>query len=151
MSHSPEVGAERPRRELRRRRLVMVAVLATLLAACGVVYFFPPTDYSFYPRCFFHDLTGLHCPGCGGTRCAFALLHGDLAQAAAYNILVLIYLPYLSLTGLNACWHAVFDRPMYSRKMPAWTIRATAVLMVLFWILRNLPYAPFTLLAPHKL
>ena len=134
-----------------RRLLMTAAVVGIVLAACVVVYHFPPTDYSFYPRCFFHDLTGLHCPGCGGTRCAFALLHGDVAQAAAYNILVLLYLPYLLVTAFNGGWHAVFGRPIIRRRMPAWTIQATAVLMVVFWILRNLPWAPFTLLAPHKL
>jgi hypothetical protein len=151
MSQSFEVRPEPPDGSLRRRRLLTAGVVATLFVIASVLYSFPPTEYPFYPRCVFHDVTGLHCPGCGGTRCAFALLHGDLAQAAAYNILVLLYLPYLALTALNACWHAVCGRPLFHRKMPAWTIRATGVLMVLFWILRNLPFAPFTLLAPHKL
>ena len=147
MSHPAEVRSA----SLRRRRIVTAVVVLLVAAACGVVYCFPPTEYAFYPRCFFHDLTGLHCPGCGGTRCAFALLHGDVSQAAAYNVLVLLYLPYLVVVAFNNGWRAVFGRPLIRRTMPAWTIMATAVLVVLFCILRNLPFAPFTLLAPHKL
>ena len=79
---------ESPRGGLLRRRVMTAALVVAGVAVCGVVYRFPPTEYSFYPRCYFNELTGLYCPGCGGTRCAYALLHGDLAQAAAYNLLV---------------------------------------------------------------
>lgn len=33
---------------------------------------------AYYPPCAFHMLTGLYCPGCGGTRAVRALMHGRL-------------------------------------------------------------------------
>ena len=39
-------------------------------------------------ECALFKFTGLYCPGCGGTRCANALLHGDLAQALGYNAML---------------------------------------------------------------
>ncbi len=58
-------------RSLFMQRLLIVAVVATLVVLGGVLYYFPPTEYSFYPRCWFHDSTGLYCPGCGATRCVY--------------------------------------------------------------------------------
>jgi hypothetical protein len=36
-------------------------------------------------ECALFKFTGLYCPGCGGTRCASALLHGNFAQAWSFN------------------------------------------------------------------
>src|SRR5688500_7978079 len=42
------------------------------------------------PACSVRQLTGLYCPGCGGTRCTVRLLQGDLAGAFAMNPLLVI-------------------------------------------------------------
>ncbi len=39
--------------------------------------------------CIFHSLTGLYCPGCGGTRAVRTLLQGDLRMSVQYHPLVL--------------------------------------------------------------
>ncbi len=39
--------------------------------------------------CAFHSLTGLYCPGCGGTRAVRELLYGDLRMSFQYHSLVL--------------------------------------------------------------
>ena len=55
---------------------------ATALGAGAVVFFFNPSTHGFYPVCLFHKLTGWNCPGCGGTRAAYALLHGQYCARA---------------------------------------------------------------------
>lgn len=52
---------------------------------------------AFVPRfpCFFSAVLGFYCPGCGGTRAASALIHGDLLKALWYHPLV----PYGVVTG----------------------------------------------------
>ena len=45
-----------------------------------------------YFPCLFHTLTGVYCPGCGGTRAAAALLQGKLLQSFYYHPLV----PYIA-------------------------------------------------------
>ena len=52
------------------------------LGAGAVVFFFNPATHGFYPVCVFHQLTGLNCPGCGGTRSVYALLHGNIRARA---------------------------------------------------------------------
>lgn len=37
------------------------------------------------PPCLFHSLTGLYCPGCGGTRACRLLLSGHILQSFVYH------------------------------------------------------------------
>ncbi len=142
----------------RQQRLVkagLLAVAATLLGgAAYVLATFPPTDTSFYPKCQLHSLTGLHCPGCGMTRFASALFRGDLTQAAAYNAVAVVAVPIAALWGLQQVWAwlwGVRPRRWFS---PETHSRVTAVflaVLAVFFVLRNVPVEPFTLLAPHEL
>jgi hypothetical protein len=82
--------------------------------------------------CPFHELTGLLCPLCGGTRAAFRLLEGDLAGSLGLNLLLLplaAVVLYVALVNLGAR----FPPP------PAWLPKAIALVLVAFTIVRNLP------------
>ena len=100
--------------------------------------------------CFFHQLTGLHCPGCGMTRATAALVNGDLLSAFRFNPLGVLLLP-LALLGL------VLESIGWVRNTsPPWRIplgkhgaKIIAIAVILFMVLRNLPWFPFSLLAPH--
>ena len=102
-------------------------------------------DSPFAP-CLFHTFTGFWCAGCGITRALHALVHGDVARAFAMNPLAMLLLPFGVLAfawggGLRPAWAA-----------PIITILSKPMLWVAviptYWILRNLPWAPFTALAP---
>jgi hypothetical protein len=62
-----------------------------------------------------------------------------------------LLLPFLALAGILAWLEAVTGRRFFRWHIPSWLIRVFAVLVVLFWVLRNVPVYPFTLLAPHVL
>ncbi len=73
-----------------------VAALAALLYA-----FEPGTDLPFLP-CPTYTMTGLYCPGCGGTRAVHHLLHGRWGQAFNANALLLVAVPMLALLSALA-------------------------------------------------
>lgn len=77
-------------KSLERRANYLLGMLALV---CAVLYSFPPQDYHFYPVCPFYAFTHLLCPGCGGTRALYHLLHGNLATAWRLNALVTVAAP----------------------------------------------------------
>ncbi|HOY64859.1 MAG: hypothetical protein BWY28_01835 [bacterium ADurb.Bin236] len=132
-----------------KRKTAMTAALAFAGAAAIFIFFrfiFP--SLSGIPACAFHSMTGLHCPGCGGLRAMHALANGRFAEAAGHNALfVLIFLPLGAFAA--TLW---FNRRITGRaglppfpSAAAWFLVALAVI---FAILRNLPFYPFTILAP---
>jgi len=75
-------------------------------------------------------------------------VHGDFAAAASYNIFMLAWLPLLAYSLLAEWLRALAGRPL----LPGirdwrWLMAALAASGVLFFILRNLPCAPFSWLA----
>lgn len=129
-------------------RSVCTGLLGMAAAGATLLFFFDPSTAGFYPSCPFHALTGLYCPGCGTCRALHALLHGNVAEAFWFNPLtvlalpLLIYLlaPYVAF-GLGARKVSVASVPARYTWVLLWTILA-------YWVLRNVPYYPFTLLAP---
>jgi Protein of unknown function (DUF2752) len=55
-----------------------------------------------WPRCVFHQLTGLPCVTCGMTRSAIAFFHGHLIDAWSWNPLVFVILCGLSIFDVYA-------------------------------------------------
>lgn len=98
------------------------------------------------PPCPFHWLTGLYCPGCGATRALHALLHGNLEKAFSMNPVFVLALPVVLLMLLRQ----ITSLPMRLDKVAAFfgDARPWACLLIGFAVLRNLPWYPFSLLAP---
>ena len=136
-------------RALVRRLLVFVVLGMFAPAGLALLYTYPPNEFGFYPGCYFHALTGLHCPGCGATRAAHALLHGDVPQAFAYNPLFLLALPLLVAVGSRFLVQLWTGRPSLDRRLPSWCIYSILVVILAFWVLRNIDVYPLNLLAPH--
>ena len=116
--------------------------LALGAVACIVLLVAPPGSphAKWLPKCMFYQWTGLYCPGCGATRALSAMLHGDV-RASLHNNLLLF--PLLALLAV------LIVKPGVSLKRPV----AVAIVAVVigFAILRNIPFAPFTYLAPIPL
>jgi hypothetical protein len=116
------------------------AVLATG-AALVLLYFFAPAEHPFYPRCVFHSITGLACPGCGSLRAVHNLLHGEFAAAFRLNPLMMVLLP--AVAGM---WLARREAA-FTALRPVWIWVVLSVIL-LFSVLRNLPMAPFSYFKP---
>lgn len=125
-----------------------LAALGLLLAALGL-YRWGPSGAGWLPGCLFHRITGLACPGCGMTRATCAALHGRFGEALRFNPLGVILAPVVVVFG------GVRLRDWLHGEARSWGDRWSwrAVWWVCgvvfgYWVLRNLPWWPFTLLAP---
>jgi hypothetical protein len=74
-------------------------------------------------------------------------MHGDLAGALAMNAAVVL----IAAAGLGVVGNAVWSewKGLPAKGVPPWLVWSLAGLLVAFTVLRNLPWWPFTLLAPH--
>ena len=129
-----------------RRLLGALIPLAVLLVGGYILYQFDPIKSGFYPKCVFHEFTGLYCPGCGAARAFHALIHGDFLAALDYNPLLVIALPVIIIMIILEVvgW---FRNRRYGL-FHMWQAVALVALIVAYTVLRNLPVEPFTYLAP---
>src|SRR6185312_6786981 len=106
-------------------------------AAMAVLYFFSPSQYHFYPRCPIYTYTHLLCPGCGGTRAMYELLHFHLRGALHYNALLTVLAPLGGLWFAFSWWRAVRDNVTLRLQSPRFAIATVILLTVLFTVARN--------------
>lgn len=130
-------------------RFAQIVLLIIIIVLAVIFYFINPVEHQLFPKCIFHSVTGYHCPGCGSQRAIHSLMHLNFKGVISNNFL---FLPAAFLIIYHYL-HPVLNKKLkwklpnifYFKKTP-WIIFGV---VVLFWILRNLPWYPFTVLAPN--
>jgi len=117
---------------------VAAALTVAVLGSGAVLFFFDPAQHGFYPICLFHSLTGWNCPGCGGTRAAYQLLHGHLIRALHDNALLVLMLAGLATGSVRWVVQKMRKQPA-TWEVPAKVWWAFVVIAIGFTVLRNLP------------
>lgn len=119
-------------------------------ATAGILFlwYFDPTKHSFFPACPMYSMTGYACSGCGLTRGFHALFHGDIWAALGYNALIPVFLLLFGFLYFSMMWVAATGRqfPRWSISLPA--VWGFLILLIVFSVVRNIPYYPFNLLFP---
>jgi hypothetical protein len=125
-----------------RPKVAPLIVGGLLLGGCVALAVVDPTHGP--PLCPFKAVTGYDCPGCGGTRAAHQLFTGHLATAVDFNVLAVLAMP-LILWSLFVSVTAMLGGPRWRgiSLSPQWT-RIALVVLVAFWVLRNIPVFPFS-------
>jgi hypothetical protein len=128
------------------RMLCATGAVGACTAGLAFVYAVNPNvENNPYPRCLLKAMTGIDCPGCGGTRAMYSLLHGDIAGAADHNILVFAIVPlvaYMLVAFVLKQFGHTIPLPRASRTM-GW---AVAAFLLVFSVARNLPFGPLSYL-----
>ena len=129
-----------------RNRYIRFSIFIIAAGAILLLYFFVEPKNGILPKCFFHELTGLYCPGCGVQRSFHALLNGHIITAIDYNLLFILFLPLVIYFILAFTWGKKYSTSSFIYK-PAFSF-TVLIVVVSFWVLRNLPFTPFSWLAP---
>jgi hypothetical protein len=111
---------------MRSRTIINVLAGVAAVSAIAILYRVDPATSHLYPRCAFHELTGLQCPGCGTTRALHHLLHGDLAGAFRLNAMLFVAVPFGAI--------ATASRRVATHPVTGW---AAAAVTIVWWIARN--------------
>lgn len=125
------------------------AVGVAAVGACVVAGLTDSGD-TWLPVCPLKTMTGLDCPGCGMTRALRALTHGQLGAAADHNLLLVVALPLLIV--LWALWLGR-SLGLTQARLITWqrsTVVTVVAVLLGFWLLRELPWEPFSWLASGR-
>jgi hypothetical protein len=121
------------------------AVLASAVAIFSYVGAVDPNESGHYPTCPFLALTGYFCPGCGSLRLIHALAHGRVGEAIGLNLFAFSMLPLLAYLWVRWTGRRARGGSRTTAADPR-LIWALFAAIVVFWIVRNLPFA--AVLAP---
>ena len=114
-------------RQIFRRHITPLTVLIVGGVGVLVLYFVNPADVSWFPRCPFHLLTGLKCPGCGTLRGLHQLMHLHFREAWNLNPLMILSIPLIGVCLVS---------PKVSKNV--FVGRSASSLIILYWVLRNM-------------
>ena len=126
------------RDRLRPRHWMTIGILLGVAVLVCILFFNDPEAASWYPPCVFHKSTELYCFGCGNTRALYHLIHGDIPGSLRKNLLLVPACLFLFCALVKPQW---LNRPA--------VLYVAAGVIVVFTVLRNLPWEPFCLLAPR--
>ena len=122
------------------------AMLVCMAGAVGYTLGTHPTgaEAGEAPSCLLKYTTGFVCPGCGGTRAAWYLLHGDLPAAARHHALFVFTVPFLLYMYVAWAGKRLFHWNLPQLTIGPGVIGAFIAVWGVWSVLRNLPWTPFT-------
>lgn len=133
-------------------KLKKIGLLLFVVGGLFIIYFtYNPSSSGFFIPCPFHYFTGYNCPGCGSQRAIHQIFHGNLYGAFRLNPLMVLTLPILiyglGITSYNFVFSTEYRFKLFYNKIFIYGYFGIAII---YWVVRNLPYYPFNLLAPTE-
>jgi hypothetical protein len=127
-------------------RYIKVTIFIVAAGAILLLYFFVEPRNGNLPKCLFHELTNLYCPGCGVQRSFHALLNGHILRAIDHNLMFILFLPMIIYFLIAFVLDKKYPPSsfIYSKKFSL----SILIFVMSFWVLRNIPVVPFAWLAP---
>lgn len=122
-----------------------VAVAAGAVSACVfVAWADPTTPGGIIPACPTYTLFGILCPGCGASRMLYSLVHLDFSSALHFNALGVV--ATVGLLVVFAVWTVsrVRNTPMPRWERYRWAPHIVLAVVAVWFVVRNIPVAPFT-------
>lgn len=129
-------------------RILAAAGIFIFLGGAFIVRFFNPTTAGFFPVCPLFTMTGFACPGCGLTRGFHALVHGDILTALGFNAMIPVYAFIFGYLFITMIFIAFLGRSIQLSIFKPKYIWGFFIFSLVFFIARNIPAYPFTLLYP---
>ena len=124
----------------------LVVAASTTLMCAAIWVGDPTTPNGPLPVCPTKALLGIDCPGCGSLRMVYSLMHGDLLAAARFNALGLAAVVLLVWTYFSWTYGRLVGRRIRGWQHRRWAALVTLSLVLAWFVVRNIPFAPFSAL-----
>ena len=106
-----------------------LSVCAAAAACAGALYLYFMGPQNIPLPCVFYSVTGLYCPGCGGTRAILSLLDGEFVQSFLYHPFV----PYAAAICILFLFSNILYRLRIAKKRfllrPVYLLSAVAIII----------------------
>ena len=129
-----------------------VFIIVLIIIGFVLRYFYinnPMDGEGRFLRCPSNLIFGIYCPGCGTQRALHHLLHLEIKEALRYNALFVFVFPMMIygmiLIGYNVIFNTKKTIPFITQRN---VIIGLLLLILIFGIVRNIPYYPFNILMP---
>lgn len=121
------------------RKLILILTIAIVAIVLALLYWFNPVETPLVPRCAFKVVTGWSCSGCGMQRFIHAFMHGRFLEAIQYNYILVIFIPYITLFGIQQLVLGEEKRKQWGRVLEGRTLTIIIVVLVPVWVVvRNI-------------
>ena len=130
------------------RLFLLFGIPLTIIGGGVALFFLNPSEHSFFPKCALYMATGFSCPGCGSTRALYQLTHGDVLEAMRLNpgLMALITLGITDYVRFVVS--VIRGNPFQTLFGRLKLLGALMGVMLVYGIIRNLPWPLFESLAP---
>ena len=119
------------------RALLLIAVIAVLIVPGRMFFANFKQLMPHLPPCPTFWLLKLYCPGCGSVRAIYSLFHWNIRGIFANNLMLPVSLLLAAVVFIDPGWNRHYR-----------IINCYIAVLIVFTVLRNLPWYPFSLLAP---
>lgn len=127
--------------------IIILGVLV-FLGMLALYSFLNPIETNLFPSCPFYVTTGIYCPGCGSQRAVHQILNGHIFEGIRHNYLIgllaLVFTYQIFIFTMNNVLDKGFTNLLHKSKVTF----SILIIVILFWVLRNINLFPFTELAP---
>jgi len=134
---------------IKKINLKFIILVITGLGLVLFYYYVNPNKVNFLLKCPLYTTTGIYCPGCGSQRATHALLHLNFIEMFKQNLLyffaIILLIYHFGIYLINKFFNKQYRSILNYPKVPVIIL----IIVIIFWVLRNLPWEPFNLLAPH--
>ena len=126
---------------------IIIGVLA-LLGMLSLYVFWNPTETNIFPSCPVYAATGIYCPGCGSQRAAHKILNGNIIEGVRHNYMIVLLAMVLLYQGFVYVMNDMLGKNIPNLLHKSKVTFSILIIVILFWVLRNIDLFPFSELAP---
>lgn len=131
-----------------RSKIFIISIAIIALAVLSLYFFWNPSEHILFPKCPFYSLTGIYCAGCGSQRAIHQIANGNIITGIRHNYLLMIVFLVLSYKTLLFILNKIYSKSYFDIFHKPLATKIILIVVLLFWLLRNIKVFPFTELAP---